>query len=450
MNQTTPSRHTLAEILTTGDELLRGEVVNTNAAWLGARLIGLGLSLARVTTVGDALEPLVAAASEAVARCDVLLVSGGLGPTDDDRTTEAIARTAGALPLELHAGALQALRERFARGGYTLTPNNEKQAWLPRGATMLPNPNGTAPGFWLRHGRCQVFSMPGVPHEMKAMFEGEIVPRLRSSFQLTPALVRSINVFGLGESQVDARLAGMVEELCSEASGCEVTVHYCTSFPENRAILVVRPGASGPAAAEATLSLLEAEARRRLGHHVFGVGEASFSAIVVAALREAGATVALAESCTGGLTGDLLTRAAGSSSVFQLGVVAYANEFKEKVLGVPRAILEEHGAVSRECALAMARGIRSLAGSTYGVAVTGIAGPDGGTEAKPVGTVHFALAAASGERHLHRMFPSFGRQQIKVLSAQTALALLLHELRRGEGSPDDPLEGRWAAVERKG
>ncbi len=453
-----------AEILTTGDELLRGDVINTNAAWLATRLKQVGLELTRVVTVGDELEGLVRALEESLPRCDLLLVSGGLGPTSDDRTTEAVARAAGAAPLELDAAALEAMRERFARGGYVLTPNNEKQAWLPRGAEVLRNPRGTAPGFLLRVSReggrvCRVACLPGVPLELKGIFEEELLPRLRAELSLAPALLRSLNVFGLGESQLDHRLADLLAAVPAGSRGaaqvgrsgvaaatndCQVTLHYRTSFPENRVIVVVRPGAGGVEEATALLARLEAEARARLGRHVFSVDETTFSEAVVGALRAAGATVALAESCTGGLAGDLITQASGSSEVFELSAVTYSNACKQKLLGVPEAVLASAGAVSRECVEAMARGVRALAGATYGVAISGIAGPGGGSEEKPVGTVHFALASASGVRHLHRVFP-FERQRVKQISAYTALAMVLHELRGEWPASGDPLEGRWAA-----
>jgi nicotinamide-nucleotide amidase len=428
-----------AEILTTGDELLRGDVVDTNATWLATRIAELGIRLGRIVSVGDELGVVESALRESCARCDLLLVSGGLGPTDDDRTTEAVARAAG-VELELQPQALEALRARFARAGYPLTPNNEKQARIPRGAVLLPNDRGTAPGFLLRVGRAWVACMPGVPLELKAMFDAELRPRLLAELgaQIQPALVRSLNCFGLGESQIDHRLQDLLPSALGEAAVAgEATVHYRASFPEVRVIFVAR----GARAAE-LCARLETAARERLGSHVYGVDGTTFSEAVVAALRSARATLALAESCTGGLAGDLVTQAAGSSDVFQLGVITYSNEFKRRMVGVPEEVLARHGAVSRECALAMARGVRALAGSSYGVAISGIAGPGGGSDDKPVGTVHFALASERGVRHLHRVLP-FERQRIKVLSAYIALALVLHDVQRSSAA-NDPLEGRWS------
>jgi nicotinamide-nucleotide amidase len=431
-----------AEILAVGDELLRGDVLNTNATWLATRLKEIGLPLRQVTEVGDSLEPLVQTLREATTRCDVLVITGGLGPTDDDRTREAVARAAGQ-ELVLCTDALSTIRQRFA--GHSLTPNNEKQAWMPKDAEVLPNDRGTAPGFMLLAGTCRLFCLPGVPVEMRWMFDTHVAPRLRGV--ATPALIRSLKVFGLAESQIVHRLADLLREL--PEGRCSATVHYRTSFPENEVILVVRPTSdaeSGEAAA--LLGRLEAEARNRLGRHVFSADGASFSEVVVDDLRKVGATLALAESCTGGLVGDLLTAAPGSSDVFGLGVIAYGDKFKRRVLGVPEEILLRYGAVSRECVEAMARGVRELADATLGLAVSGIAGPDGGTEEKPVGTVHIALASAEGVRHLLRRFP-FERQRVKLLSAYVALSLVRHHLAGEWNVGTDPLEGRWSYPSRR-
>jgi nicotinamide-nucleotide amidase len=447
-----------AEILATGDELLRGDVVDTNAAWLAVRCKELGLSLSRVVAVGDATSSIVTAVREAAQRCTVLLVSGGLGPTDDDRTSAAVAAAAG-VDLVRNEDALRAIMERFARFGYTFTPNNAKQADLPRGAELLPNHQGTAPGFALQLGVCRVYCMPGVPHELKAMFDDAVAPRLARDLALQPALIRTLNIFGVGESQIDHLLAHLLPDQGCRASfaddpasaaalqRCEVSIHYRASFPETKVVLVVRP-ATGCTVDEAgeLLARLEAEARRRIGRFVFSTDDATLASAVVAALRQAGATLALAESCTGGQVGDLITSAPGSSEVFHLGVVSYHNAIKERVLGVPAEVLQTVGAVSRECVEAMALGARRLAGATYGVAVSGVAGPGGGSPEKPVGTVHFALATPRGVRHLKRLFP-FDRDRVKRISAHVALYLVLDELR--SGGDGDPLDGRWTGPSAK-
>lgn len=429
------------EILTTGDELLRGDVVNSNAAWLATRLKQLGYSLVQVVTVGDDQEAIVSAIVEAAARCQVLLVSGGLGPTSDDRTSAAVAQAAG-VKLELNPIALQMIEERFARLGYQLTANNKKQAFLPQTAIMIPNDQGTAPGFSIRLKDCRIFCMPGVPHELMAMFDGHVASQMQAEFRTPSVIIRSLNIFGLGESQIDDRLADLLTEI--PLRGCEATVHYRTSFPENRVILVVRsPSPNLDAEAQAVLADLEAAVRKRLHHFIFSTDETSFSEALVKSLKECGATLSIAESCSGGLAGDLVTGAPGSSDVFHLGVVAYSNYFKQQILGVPDTLIQRFGAVSRECAESMAQGIRRVTGSTYGLAITGIAGPSGGTPEKPVGTVHFALASAQGVRHLHRQFP-FERQRIKLISAYTGLALVLYACQQNLNEEQDPFAGRWA------
>jgi nicotinamide-nucleotide amidase len=434
------------EIITIGDELLRGEVVDTNSSWLAARLLALGLRLERVTSVGDDFEPLVERLREAAARSEVVLTTGGLGPTDDDRTTAAVARAVG-VELEPDGAVLEGLRQRWARAGWTFTKNNEKQAFFPKGATILENDHGTAPGFLARTASgSRIASMPGIPAEMKPMWEEKLAPILARELAPLPALVRSLNLFGLGESQMDALLVGLLDGARGSEGACEVTLHTKTTFPENRAILVVRPADRTDAAREGAarlLAALEAEARVRLGRSVFGADDETFSGAVVRALRTRRARLAIAESCSGGLAADLLTQTPGSSDVFELGLVCYANRMKEAVLNVPAEVLERHGAVSRECAEAMARNVRALADADLGVSVTGIAGPGGGSDEKPVGTVHFALATASGVRHLARSFP-FERQRVKLASAYTALALALRHLEDKWPEGEDLLEGRWA------
>jgi len=434
-----------AEILTIGDELLRGDLVDTNGSWLARRLFQLGVGVTRILSTGDELEQLTQHLTRALAAgTGLVLVTGGLGPTDDDRTSEAVARATGR-PLELDQPTLETLRWRFEQAGYPFTPNNEKQAHFPRGATLIPNRRGTAPGFALTHEatphRTTIICLPGVPSEMKVMFDDTVVPLLQEVAELPPSRARVLRVFGMGESQIDQRLQGLLSTL--DQGEMEISLHYQTSFPENQVILVARGGQEQETTA--LLDRFEQEVRSRLGpREIFGVDDTSFSDAVVGALRRAGATVALAESCTGGLAGDLITRASGSSEVFELGVVTYSNEFKHRMLEVPSDVLEQQGAVSRECVLAMAHGVRRLAGSTFGVAISGVAGPGGGTPDKPVGTVHFALAHEEGERHLVRRFPWVeDRQRIKEISAHVALALVLRHL-VGGGSPDSDLfAGRW-------
>lgn len=434
------------EILTIGDELLRGDLVDTNGGWLAAELHALGLPVTRMSSIGDTAEDIEAAFRGAFERSAVIITSGGLGPTDDDRTIASLARAAG-VELVRDEGALRHIKAIFERGRFTFTPNNESQAWVPVGAEALLNQQGTAPGVRLslsavRGGAgAHVFCLPGVPRELKWLFGRYVGPWLQQQLGLEPAARRTLKAFGIGESNVDHRLQGLLEAV--DTSACEVSVHYRATFPENHVTLLVRSSEGAERAASVADALAD-EAARRLEGHLFardathGMGDA-----LVSALRDAGATVAFAESCTGGRAADLLTNASGSSEVFELGVVAYANRIKEQQLGVPEAVLVEHGAVSQACVEAMARGVRERAGATYGVAISGIAGPGGGSADKPVGTVHFALDSAEGTRHLHRVFP-YDRDRNKLLAAYVALWLVLREL-GGDAPPkgEDLLDGRW-------
>jgi competence/damage-inducible protein CinA-like protein len=394
-------------VLTIGDELLRGDVVDTNAAWLGRRLFELGHLVAARVTVGDTVADIVRGLIEVGARADVAIVSGGLGPTEDDRTAEAAARAAqvGRTP---HEPSLGRMRERFAKLGLHFTPNNERQALLPDGAEALGNDHGTAPGFALSIGGCRCYFLPGVPRELRPMFDEKVAPRLPGE----PLFARTLHVFGMGESHADHALRDL--------QAGAVQIHYQTRFPENLVKLVSRDAAE--------LARVEAEVRSRLGAAVYAADDESLAAVVGADLRARGATLGLAESCTGGLLGHLITEVPGSSDYLRGGVVAYADDAKEVLLVVPRETLLRHGAVSAQTAMAMAEGARRVFAATYGLATTGVAGPGGGSAEKPVGTFHVAVASPDGSVARHRVFPG-ERGRIKLLAAWSALDLLRRVLR---------------------
>jgi nicotinamide-nucleotide amidase len=286
---------------------------------------------------------------------------------------------------------------------------------VPAGAEVLTNRAGLAPGFWLRLRGAHVIAVPGFPREMKRIWQDEIDPRLRALTRDGETRVRTFHIYGMGESHVDHRLSGL------GAGQPDVSVHYRVVFPENRVKVVVRD-ADG-ARADTRLAALEAEVRGRLGHHVYGVDGEMFAAAVGRVLRAHGATLALAESCTGGLVGHLVTSVSGSSEYFVMGVVSYANAAKEKLLGVRPETLREHGAVGEHCVREMAEGVRTLAGTTVGVAISGIAGPGGGTLDKPVGTVWLAIAGPNGTRARH-IFYAGDREQVKQVAAHAALAMI--------------------------
>jgi nicotinamide-nucleotide amidase len=405
----------IIESLAIGDELLRGEVVDTNSAYLGAALLRAGLRLARTRTLGDEEDEICAELSAAAKRASAVVVSGGLGPTVDDRTASAAGRVFGR-PLELHAPTLERMRALFAARGYTLSSNNEKQAWVPRGATVIENPVGTAPAFVLEEGGAELFFLPGVPREYRCLLDEAVLPRVLSRRGRTAVRSRVLHTLGATESRVD--------HLLREVPLGNVKIHFRVEGPETHVILV----AEAPEAAEAETALARADAEvgSRLGDLVYGRDADTLAALLGEELALRGWTIGIAESCTGGLVAAELTSVPGSSRYFRTGIVAYANETKSTLLGVPEEILRRHGAVSEETARAMAQGIRTLAKSEVGVAVTGIAGPEGGTAEKPVGLVHIA---AAGAREVHRriLLPP-GRDRVRAFSARIALKLALESL----------------------
>jgi nicotinamide-nucleotide amidase len=409
-----------AEILTIGDELCRGEIVDTNSSWLAGQLWDLGITVTWMTSCRDDADDMRRAFREAAARADVVLVSGGLGPTEDDLTVDVAAEVAG-VGIETHEPSLERMKIRFEKARFALTPNNLRQVRVPAGAKVHENPAGIAPGFEMRLGSSTLFVFPGVPREMQAIFQASVCARLGELVTGGEAIAkRTYRVFGKGESHIDHALAGIAQGTPG------VTVHYQVAMPETLVKLVVKH--ADRALAEATLAALDEELRRRLGDLVYGDGSDSLAAAMGRALREAGATLAVAESCTGGMIGSLVTDVAGSSDYFKGGWIAYSNEVKTRDLGVSDEILRVHGAVSEECVTAMARGARERSGATFALAVSGVAGPGGGTPDKPVGTVHVALATRDGVRHRVINYPG-ARDQIRRLASFWAMSMVLREAR---------------------
>jgi nicotinamide-nucleotide amidase len=413
------------EILSTGDEVLTGQIIDTNAAFLADQLGSIGLEVVRHTTVGDDRATLADAFRTIGARADVVLCTGGLGPTVDDLTTEVAAEVLG-VGQRLDEPALARMESLWRRRGMPMPENNRKQAMIPEPAEVLPNPIGTAPGFAVKIDRAWFFFMPGVPREMKRMFAEQVVPRMQAIQALrgeaTVFEVRVLRSFGLTESATDQALAGLEERFPG------VKLGFRAHFPEIQIKLTVKGAGhdDGIAGARALLEAATAEVMQRVGTRVFS-DSVSLEEVVGEKLRARGATVATAESCTGGLVAEMLTRVPGSSAYFDRSFVTYSNQAKVEMLGVDEAILREHGAVSEPCARAMAEGARARAGTTYAVALTGIAGPGGGTADKPVGLVFVALAGPRGT-HVRRLDIPFQREQVRGISAMTALDLLRREL----------------------
>jgi nicotinamide-nucleotide amidase len=403
-----------AEILTIGDELLRGEIVDSNKSWLSDRLLSLDIETRFHTSVRDDRGDMTEAFRRARERSEIVLVSGGLGPTRDDLTIEVLAEAFGR-KLVLHEPSLEAIRAFFERFGREMAKTNEKQAWFPEGAEVLPNPVGTAPGTMLREGPATFYCMPGVPRELYLMMDEQVLPRIAAA-RPGGGVVRSrlLRTFGMGESNLEELLGDVAKD-------GDVVLGFRTAFPDN----FLRPLTRGATAAEADAKLetVVATIRERLGALVYGEGADGLEVVVGRALAAAGRTAAVAESCTGGGLGERFTRVRGSSAWFLGGVVAYANEAKTALLGVPEAMLAEHGAVSEPVARAMAEGVRDRLGADFGIATTGISGPDGGSDAKPVGTVWIAVARpeAEGGTHAERFLFPFERERHRQVTAQVAL-----------------------------
>lgn len=401
-----------AEVLTLGDELLRGEIVDSNKSFLSERLLSLDIETCFHSSVRDEPTDMIDAFQRAAARARIVLVSGGLGPTRDDLTAEVLAKTFGRR-LVLDPAALETIREFFRSVGREMTENNAKQAWFPEGAEVLPNPIGTAPGFMLEESGALFFCMPGVPRELMRMMDEQVLPRIARRAGASGRVVRAalLRTFGMGESALDAELADVAREGA-------VTLGFRTAFPDNYLRPVAR--AADAAEAEALLAAACRVIRERLGAIVYGEGDETLEAVVGRLLAERGRTLAVAESCTGGLIAQKLTDVPGSSAYFLGGVVAYGNAAKRDLLGVPAKLLATHGAVSDEVARAMAEGARARFGADLAVATTGIAGPGGGTPEKPTGLVHVALADGVRTHADHFVFP-LDRQRHRTLTAQLAL-----------------------------
>jgi nicotinamide-nucleotide amidase len=384
----------IAEIITIGDELLRGEIIDSNKSRIAQRLLLLDLECRYQVSVLDDPADMQDAFRRAAGRSDLVLVSGGLGPTRDDITTEVMAETFG-LDLELDQLSLTAIEAFFARFGREMAEVNRKQAFFPTAAEILENPVGTAPGFSIRAGGAVFYAMPGVPRELDLMMDEQVLPRIEKELlggivdaahgerQVVRAVM--LRTFGMGESTLEA-------ELMDLARDGEVALGFRTSFPDN----FLRPVARAKTAeeADARIAQVAGAIRARLGPIVYGEGEETMESVVGRLLREAGLSVSTAESCTGGLIAERLTDVPGSSAYFRGGIVAYSNAAKASLLGVSETVLKEHGAVSEPVVRAMAEAVRRRFGSDFGVATSGISGPDGGTPEKPVGLVWLALSFA--------------------------------------------------------
>ncbi|WP_027627991.1 competence/damage-inducible protein A [Ruminiclostridium cellobioparum] len=375
-----------AEILAVGTELLMGQIVNTNAQYLSSKLPDVGISVYYHSVVGDNPERLRESLELALKRCDVVITTGGLGPTQDDLTKETISEVCGRR-LVLHQESLDAIKAFFKKIGREMTHNNEKQAYMPENCTILENNSGTAPGCIIEQGEKVIVMLPGPPSEMKPMFDDSVFPyfRERSSYTIESKFLR---VFGIGESAMETKILDLIEgqtnpTIATYAKEGEVTIRVSARVEQGKD-------------AEKLLGPVIEEIRKRTGDSLYSEEDRTLDQVAAELLFRHKLTLATAESCTGGLISQMLTNIPGISSVFMGGAVTYSNDAKEECLGVRRDTLLQYGAVSRQTAEEMAAGVRSRLKTDIGVAVTGIAGPDGGTPEKPVGLVYIGLSSEKG------------------------------------------------------
>ncbi len=408
---------TTAAILSIGQELLLGQIADTNAMHIAARLLDSGWPVGEIRSVGDDEAGLTRAIHELTARHAALICSGGLGPTADDVTRQALAQAAG-VDLREDAESLALLEARFRDMQRPMAPQNRVQALIPDGARALPNPVGTAAGIAIRIGTCQVFAVPGVPREMRHLLTEAILPALGRG----PAghvAVRELHLVDIGESNAGAALSdlmarGRMPDVGTRVQDGILTVRIVATAPE-------------PDAAEAAADADAGEIRNRLGPCIFGEGESDLPRTVLDLLEKSGRSVATAESCTGGLVAKWLTDIPGSSAVFREGFVTYTNEAKTARLQVAPDLFRDHGAVSEPVARSLAEGARRVAGTDYGIGITGIAGPGGGTPEKPVGLVHIAVAGPERTDHCetHGVLDRDGNRR---RAATVALSMLWRQL----------------------
>jgi nicotinamide-nucleotide amidase len=412
------------EIVTVGTEILLGQLIDTNAAHIARALADAGVDVFAKHSVGDNTERLAAMLEGALARADGVVTTGGLGPTVDDLTRDAVARVAG-LPLELHEPSLEAIEARFAALGRTMTENNRYQAMLPQGATAFANPHGTAPGFVAVRGDGKFIAcMPGVPREMKPMLAESLIPWLRARYALRGGIfTRTLHTVGIPESELDRRIEDLFRAL--ENPKIAMLAH------EGRVDVKIMAKAPDASAARELIAPVEAGVRERIGSGIFGVDEETLEGAIVRELGARGTTLGTAESITGGGLADAIVRVPGASAVFRGGIVAYDNAVKAALLGVEAALLAAHGAVSAEVAQAMAEGARVRLGVDIAIATTGIAGPSGGSAEKPVGLVYFGLAAPEETVVRRLTFPGT-RADVRQRAVTTALNLLWRYLERAE------------------
>lgn len=404
-------------IISVGNELLSGQCVDTNRAWLGNKLFTAGFEVVSGFTVGDEIDIVSQAIGQAAEQADIVLITGGLGPTDDDLTRQAVADFLG-VELEFSQDLFDEIKAYFAARKYPMVDRNRVQAFLPAGAEPLHNSVGTAPGFAVEKGGKLIAAMPGVPSEMKQMFKDQLFPIISERNHERVVSIKRVKCFGIGESSLAEKLGKIMERGQNPLVNCTVKQGVIT--------LHVVATSGSREGSDAMIDSRLAEIQGLIGEYILGVDEKGLEEIVAEGLTKAGKRVALAESCTGGLIAKMLTDLPGASAYFDRGWVTYSNEAKHEELGVSEKLLEDYGAVSSEVAQAMAKGALKNSGCDVAVSVTGIAGPGGGTEQKPVGLVYISMAYAQKCVVKEHNFPK-NREVCRLRTAQAALDLIIKE-----------------------
>jgi nicotinamide-nucleotide amidase len=404
-------------IVTTGDEIMSGNVVDTNSAWIADKCWMLGHEVVWHGGVGDYKDAIGDACRLAAERAEIIFVTGGLGATLDDITLESAAAAFGK-KMVFHEDIWKGIQDFFKKAGRECAINNKRQAYLPDGGKPLENRVGTAPCVQVKLGKAVFFFLPGVPRELYQIFDDSILPLLKEKAGEKKYQQKFLRCFGLPEASFDERLKGL--------DFGEVRVSFRVTYPEVKIKLVAR--AERRVASDQWLVIRQAEKkiREKIGDYIFGVDDETMEAAVGNLLKNKKMTIAIAESCTGGYISNLITNVAGSSEWFERGVISYSNKSKVEILGVKEETIKKYGAVSEKCAREMAEGVLKISGASAGLAVTGIAGPSGGAEGKPVGTVHIALATREGTRHISYCHPRT-REQFKMLVAYEALDMVRRE-----------------------
>ncbi len=409
-----------AAIITIGDEILIGQIVDTNSAFISSELNQIGISVGTIESISDTSEAITESLGRLMAKYDLVITTGGIGPTKDDITKNTLADIFG-MKLVIDPSVEKQVQTYLEVRGIEFNSLNREQALVPSGATVLPNNNGTAPGLWLEKGSCVVVTLPGVPYEMKALMKESVLPSLKERFALNPVIHHTVVTYGISESELAQRL-----EEWENSLGDDIKLAYLPN-PSFLRLRLSSYNVKNPQEIEQKIEDAKQKLYSIIGDNILGEGSVNLEQVVSKMLRSSGQTLSVAESCTGGAIASCFTQIAGSSDIFLAGVVSYANQAKISILGVDKSSIETHGAVSEQVAREMAQGIRRISGSTYSIATTGIAGPGGGSPTKPVGTLWIAVSTPRGTYTQKKEFGTLRVENIARFAA-SAINLLLQQI----------------------